>query len=121
MNNMMENNTQPPKITAIALLKQAFDVYYPEKKTKQSTYVTQAYRFNVVSAFIHESGKDNTPDILIQEFIDDYQDYLRNSGKSDQSVDQYVRLVCRLINNVLAVNKEFIDYHIPVVRYKQKQ
>ncbi|MBR5686906.1 MAG: phage integrase SAM-like domain-containing protein [Prevotella sp.] len=102
-------------ISANKLLFNAFLLYYPEGKTKESTRVTQGYRLNAFYDYLKDLGQENTPKNLTQENINGYSEFLKKRGISPTARQQYVQLVCRLINKVLAVKSEFREYDISPV------
>lgn len=116
---MANKNAIPPKrtITAKTLLKKAFEMYYPIDITKEGTRKTQENRLNAFFNYIEETKKGDTPKLLTQEGINDYQEYLQSNGKSAKVINQYVQIICRLVNDILCIKSDFRKYNLSMVKY----
>lgn len=118
-NDMANYHAIPPKrtTTATTLLKKAFEIYYPIDSTKESTKKTNQSFLNAFLSYIKNANVGDTPKLLTQDGINDYQEYLLKNGKGANVINMYCGLICRLINDVLCVKSDFRKHKLSAVRY----
>lgn len=126
--DMANKNAIPPirRTTATTLLEKAFGKYYRGGKQKESTVESQYTKLKVFYRFLKESDRYDSPDILSQDGLNDYKEWLvttasnesRKTKRGAHRINDCCRMIERLINDVLCVNSEFRSFQFKFVRYK---
>lgn len=120
LDDMANYNAIPPKrtITATKLVKKAFEICYPQERTKASTWGTASFRLKKFVDYIRDSKKGDTPqNHLTQIGLNDYKEFLQIKQYGATFINQHCQLIARLINKVLCVNSEFLKYKLQSVQY----
>lgn len=126
--NLRHSVTRTPKATT--LLRKAFDLYYSEKNTKDSTVRVTQKRLNCYFQYCQAIGQDKMS-MLSQMGLNKYRDYLvkqRNKRaeqgckvrSSNATINYKCELIARLINFMVG-HSSFAKYSskIHLVKYNQ--
>lgn len=95
---------------ATTILDKALKIYTEEiKKVSEGTLKTYTYQLKRFKDYCKEVGKDKES-MLTQKGINDYQAYLErlDDRPSNKQINNYVKILCTLINNVITVHNAFI-------------
>lgn len=126
--NLRHSVKRTPKATT--LLRKAFDLYYSEKNTKDSTVRVTQKRLNCYFQYCQAIGQDKMS-MLSQLGLNKYRDYLvkQRTKRAEQgckvrscnaTINYKCELVARLIN-LMVGHTSFERYHLQPVIYSQLQ
>ena len=117
--DMANKNAKPPmrRPTASKLITEAFNKMYPLSSTKSGSYRTDKGCLNSFLKYIEDSHKFDTPDLLTQEGLNDYMDYLMSQKRSAGRINQCCNLIKRLINKKLCFLSEYRYLKLSQVGY----
>lgn len=119
--NLRPGDGRKPRATT--LLAKAFNIYYAEKPTKESTVKIQHRRLDFFCKYCQEIGQDKMS-MLSRSGLNAFRDYLvrerdkQNKHKcSNKTINEKCEIIERLIN-LMAGHSAFDRYNIQPVKYR---
>lgn len=113
-----ENSTMSAK-DAIKIIISAFEYYYKyiNPTAKESTQKQQTRNLNKFIEYVGTMDKVIIKELLSQRSINDYRDYLMNTGCTPVTANAYGGVITTLINKVFAVSSDFLSYGVAPVKW----
>lgn len=108
------------EINVIELITEAFELYGAShlKNSSIKQYNKELTRF---TSYVTEKGLLHERAALTQKGINDYQEYLKESGVGIGYINKLCGLIVRLINDILSIRNKYLHYELKEVRYVKLQ
>lgn len=121
--DMKKKNSAPTKTVDVErIISNAFDYYYTNiSKAKKSSLGQYETRLKLFITYIKEKNLNNCIEVFSQGGFNSFKAYLVKKVDSDEKfgikrMNETLELIARLINNVLAVEDEYLDLEIGTVK-----
>lgn len=109
------------KENTIRIINNAFDYYYRNRETKESSINVEFGKLKIFISYIKENNLTSDVAVFSQIGINNYKENLIKKGTSNSRVNQLCQTVVKLINDVLCVNTEYLGYNFQQVKYVKLQ
>ena len=119
------NMKKKDEFDAEDIISRAFEHYYTvESQTKKSTVKNHRSELRVFINYLNEKGLNKDKNVFSQAGLNDFKTYLVKKMESGgrfgvPCVNSVLELLARLINDVLIINSEYLDYGFKYVRFNK--
>lgn len=111
------------ELSTIKMIEFAFDYYYRviHSQTKDSSIQQELNKLNSFIVYIQKNRLEKNVSIFTQSGINAYKEYLIKEKQSNSNINQLCGTIVKLINNVLCVNDDFLQYNFRQVKFVKLQ
>ncbi|MDE5886280.1 MAG: tyrosine-type recombinase/integrase [Muribaculaceae bacterium] len=112
-------------IDVIKTIREAFNYYYTViHQNKESSVLNAGKQLNRFISYIEEKNLNNSVEVFSQTGLNAYKAYLIDLMNKEEKIGKshintLCQLIARLINDVLIVNDEYLQYKFSRVEYKK--
>ena len=122
-----KSNSDCKRVDVVRIISNAFEYYYTNiSQVKKSSYVQNETRLKIFITYVQEKNLNDNIEVFSQSGFNAYKAYLVGKVNSDEKfgvgrLNDALQLIARLINNVLAVENDYLQYKIATVTFVRMQ
>lgn len=109
------------EINTVNIIQSAFDAWFKDHSTKESSVRQQQRTLNKFITYLEEKKLEHDIKVFSQSGLNNYKRYLEGIGNTPTTINTACELIVRLINKVLCVDDEFLNYNLTQVSFNKKQ
>lgn len=121
------SKTNKKNVDVESIINKAFEYYYTYiSQVKKSSYAQNETRLKLFTTYIQKKNLNNNIEVFSQAGFNAYKAYLTDKVNSDEEfgisrLNDALQLIARLINKVLAVEDDYLQYKIGTVNFVKMQ
>ena len=110
------------EINTVDIIQSAFDAWFKYHSSSKESSVRQQQRtLNKFIAYLEKKKLEHDIKVFSQKGLNNYKQYLEGIGNTPTTINTACQLIVRLINKVLCVDDEFLNYNLTQVSFNEKQ